>query len=175
MVVLIDGPANRIEQAEQVPGWPAYRVTRSGRIFGHKGELKERANTRGYPSVVLQESAKQENGRIWYAKVSQVVALTFLGPANARQVRHLDDDKMNSNLENLAYGTAADNAEDARRNGRLMEGEKHGNSKYTAEQIKEVRRLRKQGATLKQIQELTGVHQCTAWQVLKGFHWRSVV
>jgi hypothetical protein len=111
---------------------------------------------------------------MWYAKVSRVVALTYLGQPEGRCVRHLNDNPLDSRLENLAYGTIADNAEDARRNGKLNEGEKHGNSIYTAVQVRKIRELRNEGVSPADIARRTGVHYQTVHKVLNGSHWRSV-
>jgi hypothetical protein len=40
-------------------------------------------------------------------------------------VRHLDDDRENNHVSNLAYGTQADNIADAIRNGKIKRGDEH--------------------------------------------------
>lgn len=50
--------------------------------------------------------------------VHQLVALAFLGEPDDRLVRHLNDDPLDNRVENLAYGSPADNAQDALMNGR---------------------------------------------------------
>lgn len=50
-------------------------------------------------------------------RVHVLVALAFIGPRpDGMVVRHLDDDPSNNTVENLAYGTRQDNADDAVRN-----------------------------------------------------------
>lgn len=49
------------------------------------------------------------------------------------QCRHLDDNRLNNNLSNLAWGTQKQNAEDRDRNGKTYRREKHPNHKLTNE------------------------------------------
>lgn len=55
--------------------------------------------------------------------VSRLVAEAFIGapPFAGALVRHLDDDRSRDHASNLAWGTGGDNAEDARRNGRMWQ------------------------------------------------------
>ncbi len=47
--------------------------------------------------------------------VNRAVALAFIpNPKSYPMVRHLDDDIDNNNVDNLAWGTAADNSADMR-------------------------------------------------------------
>ena len=58
-----------------------------------------------YPVVVLSAQFK--------VRVHILVAEAFIGPCpNGQEVRHLDDDPKNNHLNNLAYGTHADNGRD---------------------------------------------------------------
>ena len=60
----------------------------------------------------------RKGGRSLVAYVHVAVARAFLGAPSAPGlvVRHLDDDKDNFHLDNLAYGTHAENAQDRVRN-----------------------------------------------------------
>lgn len=61
-------------------------------------------------------------------KLHALVAEAFLGPRpSGCVVRHLDDVKTHNAVDNLAYGTRADNAADARRNGAVSWTEKPEN------------------------------------------------
>lgn len=59
-------------------------------------------------------------GKVKYFRIAQLVLRAFVGPPPSPQqnnARHLDDITSNNNLDNLAWGTAGDNYEDAVRNG----------------------------------------------------------
>jgi hypothetical protein len=69
----------------------------------------------GYPQVLLSKF-----GRGRTTKVHRLVAVTFVGPCPpGEQVRHWDDVKNHNHRGNLLYGTPAENAADAFRNGRI--------------------------------------------------------
>ncbi len=98
--------------------------------------LKQRPNRRGHLRVMLSLqlhalrpsdvaldkglSLSQPNQRLrWHAYVHTLVAGAFLGgrPSHSLLVCHLDDNKRNNHMSNLVYGTRADNAQHALRNG----------------------------------------------------------
>lgn len=106
-----------------------YEVTADGRIFSHANwrglgirDLVHQPNEDGYPSVRLTINGK----RVHYA-VHKLVAMAHLDPrpSPAHEVRHLDGDKLNPNVANLAWGTRKENAEDRDRHGRTSKGESH--------------------------------------------------
>jgi hypothetical protein len=57
-----------------------------------------------------------DHGRV-IRTVHQLVARTFLGPPRGLETRHLNGDCRDNRLENLAYGTRAENAQDMVRHG----------------------------------------------------------
>lgn len=88
---------------------PDYEASDLGRI---------RSWRRGVPRVLRARTAG--DGYLYVnpagrtATVHKLVCLAFLGPrpAGALHIRHLDGDKMNNRLGNLAYGTPAENYRD---------------------------------------------------------------
>lgn len=101
-----------------IPGWSGYFATSDGRIFTvlHKNSLKpspaelhQLPDSHGYASVRLSGKRKT---------VHRLVALTFFGPCPAgMEVRHLDGTRTNSAVENLRYGTHAENSADCEKHG----------------------------------------------------------
>lgn len=73
--------------------------------------------------------------------VHQLVALAFLGPCPAGQyVLHGPGGKLDNSLDNLSYGTPADNnGRDRLRDGTLPRGPRHGNSKLTEPDVGTIR------------------------------------
>lgn len=105
-----------LAEATQIEGFPGYHVTRCGRVlstgsnwrgYGAR-ELRQHPNSHGYPSVHVQSP----NGRRQRILVHTAVARAFLPPrpSEAHQVRHLDGTRTNNRVENLAWGTAKENA-----------------------------------------------------------------
>lgn len=74
-----------------------------------------------YPSVNLH---KQSRKKLW--RVHQLVLAAFVGPRpeGAEHIRHLNGNKLDSRLENLAYGTPLENARDT-----LAHGHNHHSNK----------------------------------------------
>lgn len=107
-----------------------YRVTRDGRVlsvahnwrgYGER-EMAPSPNSDGYPSVRLTVDGKRTR-----LAVHRLVARQFLPPrpSSAHEVRHLDGDKTNNHVSNLAWGTPKENADDRTRHGRTSRGRRH--------------------------------------------------
>lgn len=107
-----------------------YEVTRDGKVFSltsnwrgyGRRELSQPLNAHGYPSVRLMINGKRKR-----LAVHVLVARDFLPerPSASHEVRHLDGNKLNPNADNLAWGTAKDNADDRELHGRTSRGEIH--------------------------------------------------
>jgi hypothetical protein len=111
-------------------GHTAYDVTKEGRVFSvaykwrgiERRELVQDLNSHGYPSVRLTTDGKRVR-----KPVHVLVATKFLPPrlSPQHQVRHLDGNPLNNHADNLAWGTAKENAADRERHGRTSRGSEH--------------------------------------------------
>ena len=92
--------------------------------FNEARILKLNRDTSGYRVVHLYPGG----GRPFTARrLSQLLLENFVGPRPPGGLaRHLDDDRTNDSLENLAWGTKSSNTYDAVRNGR------HNNARKTS-------------------------------------------
>ncbi len=111
----------RLEEDEEawvpVPGYEGrWDVSSQGRVRSiprrrtRGGELVLRVNKRGYLSVTLGREKHE---------VHRLVALAFLGPRpEGMEVRHLDGERLNCRVDNLAYGTRSENNFDRVAHGR---------------------------------------------------------
>ena len=106
-----------------------YEVTSDGRVFSHTGwrghemrELAQTLNASGYLSVRVTVK-----GRRVRKTVHGLVARTHLGPqpAPGYEVRHLDGNKFNNHVRNLAWGTQKENAADREAHGTTSRGASH--------------------------------------------------
>lgn len=95
----------------QIPGFPQYSATTDGRIWSSKGGgryLRPAIDRNGYLRV-----SPCLNGKAYSRPVHALVALAFLGPRpDGEEIRHLDGDPSNNCVENLRYGTHAENVRD---------------------------------------------------------------
>ena len=58
--------------------------------------------------------------------------------------------------------------------GERSEGEKHGNAKLTGDNVRELRSLHADGATLRQLADKFGVSNVTVYNAVSGKTWRHL-
>lgn len=94
----------------RVPEIPGLDVTEHGQVTWLQGKpLKWQYGKDRYPRV-------QAAGKLRY--VHALVASAFIGPRpDGQEVRHLDGDRLNPNVANLAYGTRSQNRIDCVQHG----------------------------------------------------------
>lgn len=132
-----------------VPGWPGYLVSSEGRVFtcwmqrrrGPPERGSIRVLTDAEPREVTQFDRKRSDGspsgyrsvhlyrdgagRNLY--VHELVMLAFVGPRPSPELEilHGNGRRDDNRLENLRYGTVAENVEDKRRHGSILSGDRH--------------------------------------------------
>lgn len=99
-------------------------------------QLKTFTANSGYRFVSLSKAGVKQR------YVHHLVLETFVGPRPpGAECRHLDGDKTDNRLENLAWGTKKENAADRLHYGNHQYGEKNPASKFTQEEAETIRRL----------------------------------
>lgn len=107
----------------------------------------------------------------------RLVAVAFIpNPSNKPEINHINGDRSDNSVSNLEWATRAENMEHGFRTGLINNtGTNHGNNVYPDEQIREVKRLLKEGSlTQKAIAEVTGVKKGTVEQIAQGRQWRHI-
>lgn len=97
----------------------------------------------GYIQIGLTKDRKRS-----FPLVHRVVAETFIpNPNGYPEVNHLDGDKKNNSVDNLAWCSKSQNMRHAVDTGLKpsSKGENNGQSKLTEEEVKEIKRLLKDG------------------------------
>ncbi len=169
-------------QFSTIAGFPDYLVTDTGIVLSrkirgsHSGrlgqwkamKLKHRA---GYPCVNLyREKNKPES-----FMVHILMARAFVGPCpEGQEVRHLNDVKTDNRLENLCYGTPADNYADSIRNGKACIGERQHMAVYTNEDIRLIRRLADGGMKTTAIARQMGMRRNYVYRIIRREIWKYV-
>lgn len=102
------------EEWRPVVGFADYSVSDRGRVTSHRLRIPRlmspAPNSRDYLTVTLRDAG----GRPVTRTVHSLVAEAFIGPRPAgEEVRHLDGDKENCALANLAHGTRGQNQRDS--------------------------------------------------------------
>ena len=159
---------------------PGYEVTKDGRVlslahnwrgYGPR-ELRQDLNDDGYPSVRLTIDGK----RTRYS-VHRLVAEAHLGarPSPRHEVRHLDGNKMNPHVLNLARGTQKENAEDRERHGRTSSGLSHAaairagrSDAFNDAEILSVLRLSSRGVSQRDIASRLGRSQSAVGAIIRS-------
>jgi len=178
----MDGP---IEYWRDIPGWSGfYRISDWGRIkslarwvrLGKTGKrlVEERIlnfhrSEEGYLHVALCNS----NTKL-HSGVHRLVLLAFDKPCpEGMQCRHLDGKPWNNHLENLCWGTPAEDHEDRRRHGTLPIGEMVYNSLLEDKDIPAIHFLHKLGETAYQIGNVFGVDKGCIIGILRDGHYKT--
>ena len=128
-----------------------YKVSSHGKIYGKRGELKQRLNRDGYLEVTV---GKKENRTTM--RVHRIILMAFDPRDNMEdlEVNHKDYNRTNNKLENLEWITHLQNVRYSSDNGNYKDnssGCKNGRAKYTEEEVIYMRKLYDEGNTVMDI------------------------
>ena len=143
--------------------------------LGPRRLLKPRLDQKGYLFVTLYSHGKQTHHQIHH-----LVADAFLAPQSPTDqvVRHLNDNKLDNRVENLARGTRSDNMDDAIRNGVgfVGKGTANGKAKLTEDIVREIRSLyATDNFSQRELARRFGVGQMVICFVVNRTSWKHVV
>ena len=176
----------RDEQWQPIAGFePYYEVSDLGRVrsFWSRGNprtyraslphvLRPSQTTSGYPAITMCVDGKVHPPR----KIHQLVLAAFTGPKPpGMEARHLDGNRQNNTLSNLAWGTHTENMRDKGRHGTQARGQDHPLAVLTNGLVRHMRAEHKAGATTKDIAERHGLNYETAYSAIARTRvWRHV-
>lgn len=125
----------------------------------------------GYLYVVLYGPNKKP--KAW--RVHVLVLTAFVGQRpDGMECCHADRDVTNNRLDNLRWGTHADNESDRVRHGTVLCGDKHPRARLTAKAVQEIREIYAAGGIRqKDLAHRFGVHVMTINNILTGKRWSS--
>lgn len=153
-------------QWADIPGFEGlYQISTHGTVLSVGGPdiriKKASPNINGYMKIKLSGATYD---------VHRLVALTFLGPPPAPDcvVNHINHNKGDNRLTNLAWVSRAENSRHAARSGR-------GKVSITPDQVADVRTLYATGKyTQREIASIIGVARGTISDILTGRTWSHV-
>jgi len=121
---------------KEIDGWHNYEVNALGEVrsIDTLKTLKPQRSVDGYLSVCLYGGRKPTLKRIHRL----VLAAFDRPPKPGEQCRHLNGVPDDNRLENLAWGSALENQRDRKDHGTDPKGERNGNAKLTASQVRAV-------------------------------------
>lgn len=155
------------------PGYEThYEVSDLGSVRNAKTKrvLKPGNHPMGYLSLVFCVANKRKT-----VTVHSVVLEAFVGPRPSRaESRHLDGNRKNNVLSNLAWGTPSENTEDKRRHGTMLFGEDNGATKLTSAQVQEIVRRYNAGESQRALASVFGVKQPQISRIVTGKRWEHL-
>lgn len=147
-----------------VPGFPGVFVTPGGRVFR---EAAASPSSGGYRTVHVRTETVRRH-------VLMILAFVGEPPSAGMEVRHLNGDPGDDRIENLAWGTRADNMADAIAHGTSTRGERNGEAKLTLVEAQEVYDRRLAGESGRALAIEFGVTQQTVCDLKAGRTWPEV-
>lgn len=165
-------------EERDIPGWPGRLATSDGRILstltGQLVECKQRLNAHGYFVITLHK--RTHKGKCAFKEpVHRLIAKAFHGePMVGQQCRHLNGVRTDNRPGNLAWGTAAENAADAKRHGTLGEGMLARRRKLTDAQVRDIRSMVAGGVPCSRIAKQYGIHDTYPRQLAQRATWRDL-
>ena len=162
----------------EIPGFPGYMAGDDGEIWSFKAatktwkKLKPTRSRKGYLNVELWKGR-----RPFRFLVHRLVLETFVGPCPKGQIaRHFPDRSPgNCRLENLQWGTRAENEEDKKIHGTAADrnGEKHPLAKLSLKDVAEIRQRHSNGETQKALAKEYRVKRSCISKIATGRRWKN--
>lgn len=114
-------------------------------------------------------------GHTQQAAVHTLVLETFVGPCPHRhECRHLDGNKTNNRISNLAWGTHSENMHDRVLHGTSCRGEKNGIAKLKATDVLEIRRRAESGEPHRAIASDFHIARVTVSGIKNRHNWKHI-
>lgn len=151
-----------------------YAVTKSGRVFSRRkhtfnrwpGAWREKSYNVGAGGYIFTFIRPKSIG------VHRLIASAFLGERpNGHHVRHLDGNKLNNHLPNIAYGTPTQNKQDSIKHGTWARGSKCHTAKLTEWNVRVVREMFASGYPRFSIAKKFNVHRDLIGNIVRGKTW----
>jgi hypothetical protein len=156
-----------------IPAFEAkYYVSSFGRVTRRRGDVLYPVSPHylksGYTVIRLSEP-----GRMKLFRLHRLVMWAFVGECPAGLVvNHKDGDKRNNRLDNLEYVTLRQNTAHALRTGLSPTCERSYQAKLTKAQVREIRRRKRAGETMRALGKEFGVTHGTIGHITSGKTWR---
>jgi len=156
-----------------VPGYEGiYEISNFGKVNsikdGERFPRKLNATTH-YTSFSAKKLPEHKSQKSFY--IHRLVAQVFIGPRpEGCIIRHLDGDRRNNHVSNLAYGTKEENVADTIAHGSCAK-ENNGRALFTNAGVLAVKMLIERGVSLSEIARGCGVSISTIHAIKTGRNW----
>lgn len=155
-----------------IPDCDGYFASNKGRVKNGKTEViyTGHVNEKGYIMVSVIELGIRK-----YKNTARLVASAFHGKCDHKMVLHNNGNPADNRPENLRYGTAKDNYDDAVKHGTNSKGTIHGGAKLKPDDILKIREEYNSGkSSYNKLGEKYGVTKHTIYRVIKGDNWKWI-
>lgn len=159
---------------DPIPGYPGYLICRIGVVFSLKSRSKK---LRGTPTP-MRASINSDgylfvsicvNSREFLRTIHQLVLETYIGPKpSGQETRHLNNQRQDNRLSNLAWGTRQENGADMATAGSVR-GERHPGAKLMTDDIRTIRTMRPCDAARKY-----GITPEAAGMIKRRINWKHI-
>lgn len=168
----------------QIQGFPRYAVNANGivisicsrngrgkdRFWENATQVKPGKDKDGYHIVCLCNDGHKRT-----LKVHALVLSTFVGPCpDGMLCRHLDGNRTNNHISNLAWGTPLDNSQDMVLHGTSNKGKKHGMAKLTDSDVLSIRERAADGESQTSIAKDFPITQSTISLIVRRKKWQHI-
>jgi len=152
----------------RIPGFPGYHITDEGTVFSSLRSTTKKMSpfvgAKGYHRVRLTRGGRRHDFR-----VHTLVILAFKGPApQGHHCRHLDGDKSNNSIANLAWGSPAENSADSKHHGVIVRGQNHPAAKLTNDEALAILMAKKNGMSSRFLADSYNVSVSTIDAIARG-------
>lgn len=152
-----------------IPGMDGYAINKEGKVFCVREVSATKWND-GYYRVSVEI-----NGKRVRKGIHQLMAMAFLDPPGPRQdeVRHLNGNQHDNSIENLAWGTRKENAQDMARHG-TVKGKNNPRAILWECDVKRIKRAMRCGVSVKVLAVIYEVSETSLKAIKEGRNWKHV-
>ncbi|MDE2105320.1 MAG: HNH endonuclease [Patescibacteria group bacterium] len=153
---------------KKIKQWPEYEISDNGLIRKKNGLLRKPYLTKtGYLYIAVRRSGFKKS-----VAIHRLVAEAFIHTKNkGLHVAHLDGNKTNNCIKNLAWVTRSENEQHKIFHGKSNRGERQGRSLLKSQQVLLIRKEIKLGIKQRIIAERFGVAKSTISSISTNKSW----
>lgn len=170
-------PSQVAEEWRSVVGYEGlYEVSDLGRVRTIRRKrgrefLMPQYTARGYFRVNLTDSQRKESTQ----RIHRLVLLAFVGVCpEGHECSHLDGNRTNNRLSNLAWEPMLKNQRRKIEHGTQVRGEQVGTSKLTAAIVRDIRARVSAGENHAPIAKRYGIHVNYIWRIITAQRWKHI-
>jgi hypothetical protein len=166
------------EPCRPIPGYPDYAVSASGKVWSMKRrgwrEKKSHADRAGYMFCQMQVPGGRKG-----MSVHRMVMLAWVGPLpDGHEVNHLNRDRGDNRLENLAYVNHAENQAYSKELGAwdaMPRGKDHHAAKLTEQDVTDIRLMyHKGGYSHQELADIFCISRINVYYIIMRRSWKHL-